>query len=76
MLGGALREFVAAGLDGIECHRPRVGPDDLSRLLNKARQHDLLVTGGSDWHGDWHGPLGSFHLGREQLGPFLHRLGF
>lgn len=75
MLGGALREFVAAGLDGIECHRPRVGPDDLNRLLNKARQHDLLVTGGSDWHGDWHGPLGSFHLGREQIGPFLDRLG-
>lgn len=75
MLGGALREFVAAGLDGLECHRPRVAPDDLNRLLNKARQHDLLVTGGSDWHGDWHGPLGSFHLGREPLEPFLQRLG-
>lgn len=76
MLGGALREFVDAGLDGLECHRPRVVPEDLNRLLNKARQHDLLVTGGSDWHGEWHGDLGSFHLGREQVAAFLERLGF
>jgi predicted metal-dependent phosphoesterase TrpH len=75
LLGGALREFIDAGLDGLECHRPRVGPPDLNRLLNKARHHGLLVTGGSDWHGPWHGELGSFHIGREQVGPFLDRVG-
>lgn len=75
LLGEPLREFVAAGLDGIECYRPRVNETDLGRLLNKARHHGLLVTGGSDWHGEWHGPLGSFHLGRDELGAFLDRGG-
>lgn len=72
---GALGEFVEAGLDGLECHRPRVAAPDLSRLLNKARQYGLLVTGGSDWHGDWHGPLGTFHLGRAEVEAFLNRGG-
>ena len=75
LLGGALREFVDAGLDGIECYRPRVAPPELNRILNKARQHDLLVTGGSDWHGPWHGELGSFHLDRDVLADFLERGG-
>lgn len=68
---GALPVFVAAGLDGLECHRPRVGPSDLNRLLNKARDHGLLVTGGSDWHGEWHGDLGTFHVGRAEVGALL-----
>lgn len=76
LLDGTLREFVDAGLDGLECYRPRVAPPDLNRLLNKAHQHDLLVTGGSDWHGEWHGDLGSFHIGADVLGDFLARVGF
>jgi predicted metal-dependent phosphoesterase TrpH len=74
MLGGALREFVEADLDGIECFRPRTTPEELNRLLNKARHHQLLVTGGSDWHGDWHGPLGSFHVDRADVAEFMERL--
>ena len=72
---GALEGFVAAGLDGIECYRPRVNETDLGRLLNKARDHGLLATGGSDWHGDWHGALGTFHVGRDEVGAFLDRGG-
>lgn len=75
LLGGALDQFVEAGLDGIECYRPRVSPPDLNRLLNKARHHDLLVTGGSDWHGDWHGDIGSFHLDDDVLPGFIHQAG-
>lgn len=75
LLGGALREFVDAGLDGIECYRPRVSPPELDRLLAKARQHDLLVTGGSDWHGDWHGDLGSFHVRQADVERLLERGG-
>lgn len=75
LLGSALRQFVDAGLDGIECFRPRVQDVDLNRLLNKARDHRLIVTGGSDWHGDWHGPLGSFSLQRDQVSDFLQRGG-
>jgi hypothetical protein len=75
LLGGALREFVDAGLDGIECYRPRVAPPELNRLLNKARQHQLVVTGGSDWHGHWHGDLGTFYLEPEAVAEFLDRAG-
>lgn len=76
LLDGTLRAFVDAGLDGIECYRPRVAPPELNRLLNKARQHDLVVTGGSDWHGDWHGDLGSFHVDEDVVADFLARVGF
>ena len=75
LLGGALQEFVDAGLDGIECYRPRVAPPELNRLLNKADHHGLLVTGGSDWHGEWHGDFGSFYLEAEVLSRFLARAG-
>lgn len=75
LLGTALNEFAAAGLDGLEVYRPRLPEQDTNRVRNKARQHRLLVTGGSDWHGDWHGELGSFHLHRQQVEAFLDRLG-
>lgn len=75
LLGPALRQFVEDGLDGIECYRPRLPEPDLRRVLAKARQHGLVVTGGSDWHGDWHGELGSFHLGRAEIAGFLQRVG-
>jgi 3',5'-nucleoside bisphosphate phosphatase len=72
---GLLPVFVEAGLDGVECYRPRLPDADLQRLLRGVRRHDLLATGGSDWHGDWHGPLGAFHLGLDRLRPFLERGG-
>lgn len=75
MLCEPLDRFVAQGLDGLECHRPRVQPQDLARLLSRARRHDLLVTGGSDWHGEWNGPLGGFHIDRPAVDAFLDRLG-
>lgn len=73
LLDGALETFVDAGLDGIECYRPRVSPPDLDRLLARARQHELLVTGGSDWHGHWHGELGTFHVDAHAVTEFLDR---
>ena len=64
-----------AGLDGVECYRPRVPPADAQRMAARARDLDLLVTGGSDWHGIWQGRLGDFALGREEVGAFLDRRG-
>jgi 3',5'-nucleoside bisphosphate phosphatase len=70
-----LPAFVDAGLDGLECYRPRIPEPDLKHLLGAVRRHDLVATGGSDWHGDWHGELGAFHLGPERLHDFLERGG-
>ena len=68
-------KFVAWGLDGIECYRPRCDAADSLRLEKHARAHGLLVTGGSDWHGSWHGRLGAFSVGTDEVGAFLERGG-
>lgn len=44
-------ELVAAGLDGIEVYYPDHTPTLVERYLALARQHGLLVTGGTDFHG-------------------------
>ncbi len=46
-----LAELVAAGLQGLEVYRPEVSPSQLHRLENLAREHQLVMTGGSDFHG-------------------------
>lgn len=67
----ALPEFRARGLDGVECHRPRVATPDAEWLADVAARHDLVVTGGSDWHGDWHGRLGDWYVERDDVAAFL-----
>ncbi|MCS7172632.1 MAG: PHP domain-containing protein [Armatimonadetes bacterium] len=42
----------AAGLEGIEVYYPEHTPHQVARLLALARELGLLVTGGSDYHGD------------------------
>lgn len=53
--GEALRKLCEklkdAGLGGIEVHYSTHTPQQTSDFLNLARQLDLLVTGGSDFHG-------------------------
>jgi 3',5'-nucleoside bisphosphate phosphatase len=66
-----LSRFVEWGLDGVECYRPRVAHADAERMVALARNAGLLVTGGSDWHGEWQGRLGEFALERDDVGAFL-----
>jgi predicted metal-dependent phosphoesterase TrpH len=70
-----ITRFVAWGLDGIECFRPRCPAEECLSLENVAKEHGLLVTGGSDWHGTWHGRLGEFSMTRDEIGAFLERGG-
>lgn len=70
-----LPRLIALGLDGVECFRPRVTASDALRMESVARQAGLLVTGGSDWHGEWHGRLGDYAVGREEVGALLDRGG-
>ncbi|WP_257639520.1 PHP domain-containing protein [Alloscardovia macacae] len=46
-------EFFACqcGLDGLEVWHRDNPPEQRERLLGLAERYDLLVTGGSDWHG-------------------------
>ncbi len=46
-----LPEMLAAGLAGIEVYYPGYDAVTIERLMLMARQHGLLVTGGTDFHG-------------------------
>ena len=45
-------ELVDLGLDGIEAYNNGSALEDTDWLIKLARQHGLVVTGGSDFHGD------------------------
>ena len=55
-----MEEWVDHGLEGIEAYYLGYSPALVRDLLEKARAFNLLVTGGSDFHGP-----GS---GRERIG--------
>ena len=65
-----------AGLDAIEAHHSAHTPDLTARYLDLARQFDLAVTGGSDFHGpgtrrsEW---FGKMHLPEAHYQEFLRR---
>lgn len=44
-------ELVAAGLVGIEAYYNGYNADEISRLVSLANKYNLIVTGGSDYHG-------------------------
>lgn len=46
-----IERLVDEGLDGLEIWHRGNTPEQRERLLSLARRYDLLVTGGSDWHG-------------------------
>ncbi len=46
-----LEEMIAAGLDGLEVEHREHGPNEIAGLREIAQRHDLIVTGGSDFHG-------------------------
>jgi predicted metal-dependent phosphoesterase TrpH len=55
-----LKRLADAGLAGIEAYYPKHDVEKTETLLALARQRNLFVTGGSDWHGDRysHAPMG------------------
>jgi hypothetical protein len=70
-----IRRFVAWGLDGVECIRPRCDAADSLRLETVSRELGMVITGGSDWHGPWHGKLGGFSVTSDDIAAFLERGG-
>jgi 3',5'-nucleoside bisphosphate phosphatase len=49
-----LPELIDAGLAGIEAHYGPYSPEARSMLADLALKHDLIATGGSDYHGPDH----------------------
>lgn len=71
-----LASLVEHGLDGVEAFRPRTSPAEVEALLAGAAGAALLVSGGSDWHGEWNGALGDFAVSADDVGAFLALRGF
>lgn len=46
-----MEELIPLGLDGVEVWHPDHSAEDNERLLEFARRHHLLATGGTDFHG-------------------------
>jgi hypothetical protein len=65
-----VEDLLAAGLEGIEVYYPDHTPAMVTRYLELARQYDLLVTGGTDFHGGdlaTRVPLGSQYVPPEAV---------
>lgn len=50
-LDRAVSELAAAGLSGIEAYYARYTPETRRELVALAERHDLVATGGTDYHG-------------------------
>lgn len=46
-----LEEIKKFGIQGLECYYSRYNMDEIAFLTDCARQNNLLITGGSDYHG-------------------------
>jgi predicted metal-dependent phosphoesterase TrpH len=47
-----LREMISMGLKGLEVYFSAHTPEQTRRYAELAKRHDLLMTGGTDFHGD------------------------
>ena len=47
-----LAELAEQGIQGLEVHYPEHSPADTRRFLELAKKHNLVITGGTDFHGD------------------------
>jgi predicted metal-dependent phosphoesterase TrpH len=54
---GLIPELIAAGLAGIECYYAEHSAAQRGHYLELCRRHDLVATGGSDFHGAHTGRL-------------------
>ena len=43
--------MLEAGIEGIECYYSRYNADEIKFLVDCAKKNNLLISGGSDYHG-------------------------
>ena len=66
--------FVEAGLQGLEAIRPGTKKKQRKRFERLASEHNLFLTGGSDWHGWNRNTLGHFFINGDQSAGFIQAL--
>lgn len=71
----SIEELLKFDFDGIECFYSMHTMDEISKYLKIAKENNLFVTCGSDYHGilndSKHGSLGSMFFKEEYLDSFL-----
>lgn len=73
-----VRRLAPSGfIDGIEVYHPRNTPEDQQELLALCRDHQLIVTGGTDFHGSYASrranPLGTCVTDQDNLKKIFQR---
>ena len=69
-----LEELIPLGLDGVEVWHPENTPEQQELLINIAKKNDLLMTGGSDFHGAYNAypiKLGEYGPDEDQIAKLL-----
>ncbi|WP_336786242.1 PHP domain-containing protein [Paenibacillus sp. MMO-177] len=67
-----VEQLIGKGVQGIEVFHSDHGPEEEQRYTELARKHGLIMTGGSDFHGErqgevFHGEIGSRSVNAEVL---------
>ncbi|PLY03859.1 MAG: phosphatase [Desulfuromonas sp.] len=57
VISDLLDAFVELGLDGVEAYNSGGSNDDIEWAITEARRRDLIITGGSDFHGESKGDI-------------------
>ncbi len=73
-----LEDYLNMGFDGIEAIYFQNTPDEEKYFLNFAKKHNLLVSAGSDCHGnvdgdERHGDIGAMNITEDLLETFLEK---
>lgn len=55
-----LKGFIDAGVEGIEVYSSMHKPSEITEFLNLAQRYNLVISGGSDYHGDKDEKLGYY----------------
>ncbi|MGQ9843876.1 MAG: PHP domain-containing protein [Spirochaetota bacterium] len=59
-----IKDFIVAGVEGIEVYSAMHGDEDVRHLLHIAQKYSLLISGGSDFHGDKNEAMGYYGEGK------------
>lgn len=65
--GTIVKQLLMLGFDGLECRYAKCSPEKERRWLKMAKEKNLLMSGGSDFHGEMkpHIPLGCSWVTKE-----------
>lgn len=69
-----LDELISCGINGLECYYSRYNPEQEKFLAETAREKNLLISGGSDYHGTNKFNITLGQLGAAEVDVKIHQL--